>query len=150
MTQQARSLGWFQRTMAPLGLRVRRDADGWPYTPGRLGRIEWYCDGLACHGCPVPGVPALAVFTTRRRVPARLSAIPGVRRWQSGEREMRAVFPLGSLPAVAEAIRAYRRPRLSDEQRAARRQRLAVAVKSCQRSSNNPHLRSLKIPHPLP
>jgi hypothetical protein len=130
MTEQAGSLRWFIRTMAPMGLRVRRDAEGWPYTPGRLGRIEWYCDGLTCHGCLVSGVPALAVFTTRPRMHGRIWAIPGVRRWQSGARETRAVFPLGSLPAVAEQIRAYRRPRLTEEQRAARRHRLPVALKT--------------------
>jgi hypothetical protein len=130
MTEQAVALHWFRRTMAPLRLRVKRDPEGWPYTPGRLGRIEWYCDGVACHDCTLPGVPAMAVFTTRPRMHARICAIARVRQWQSGDQEMRAVFPLASLPAVAGTIRAYRRPQLTAEQREARRQRLAIAVKS--------------------
>ena len=31
------------------GHRVKQDAEGWPMIPGRLGRIEWYCDGVHCH-----------------------------------------------------------------------------------------------------
>jgi hypothetical protein len=31
------------------GYRVKQDAEGWPMIPGRLGRIEWYCDGVHCH-----------------------------------------------------------------------------------------------------
>jgi len=96
--------GW----AAPGRLRVLPDAEGWPRIPGRLGQIEWHCDGTDCHGCPAPG-PLLAVFTTRARLHARLLALPGVRRWQRGDQEMRALFPLASLPAVAAVIGARRR-----------------------------------------
>jgi hypothetical protein len=65
--------------------------------PGRLGQIEWYCDGRDCHSCPVPGEPALAVYTDRPRLLPRLWAVPGLRRWQTGDREMRAAFPTEAL-----------------------------------------------------
>jgi hypothetical protein len=57
------------------GYRVKQDAEGWPMIPGRLGRIEWHCDGVHCHGCPMLGRPVLAVYTDRRRVHSRLLAI---------------------------------------------------------------------------
>jgi hypothetical protein len=40
---------------------------------------------------------------------AKLWAIPGVRRWQTGDREMRAVLPTEALTLVAGVIRARRR-----------------------------------------
>lgn len=83
--------------------------------PGRLGQIEWYCDGKDCWSCPLPGQLAFAVYTDRARLFARLWAIPGVRHWQTGEAEMRAVFPPAALPAVAQAIQARRRRILTPE-----------------------------------
>lgn len=65
--------------------------------PGRYGQIEWF-DGVA-----------LAVYTDRPRLFARLWAIPGVRRHQTGDAEMRAVFPPERLASVATVIRARRR-----------------------------------------
>ena len=82
--------------------RVIADAEGWPVIPGRLGRIEDNGDGRLC-----------AVYTDRPRLFAKLWAIPGVRRWQTGDTEMRAVFPHEALPAVATVIRARTRRRLS-------------------------------------
>lgn len=69
------------RTLAvPHRLRVTTDAEGWPIIPGRLGRIEQN------------GGPELAVYTDRPRLFAKVWAIPGVRRHQTGDTEMRALF----------------------------------------------------------
>ena len=108
-TEQAEAFAQLRRLATPARLRVRPDAEGWPIFPGRLGQIQWYCNGQDCHGCPLPGELALAVYTDRPRLFPKLWAIPGVRRWQTGDREMRAVFPLEALTLVAWVIRAQRR-----------------------------------------
>ncbi|MGH7340894.1 MAG: hypothetical protein ACREKH_10435 [Candidatus Rokuibacteriota bacterium] len=76
---------------------MRLDVESFPVIPGRYGQIEWF-DGAD-----------LAVHTDRRRLFARLWAIPGVRRHQTGDTEMRAVFPPDALLRVAAVIRARRR-----------------------------------------
>jgi hypothetical protein len=81
----------------PHRLRVRLDGEGFPVIPARYGQIEWF-DGAD-----------LAVYTTRPRLFARIWAIPGVRRHQTGDTEMRAVFPPSALTHVALVIRARRR-----------------------------------------
>jgi hypothetical protein len=81
----------------PYRFRVRLDVEGFPVIPGRYGQIEWF-DGTD-----------LAVYTARRRLFSRLWAIAGVRRHQTGDREMRAVFPPEALDRVAAAIGARRR-----------------------------------------
>ena len=87
----------------PFRYRVVRDAEGLPVIPGRLGQIEPH-DGQA-----------LAVYTTRPRVFARLWAVPGVRRWQVGDHEVRGLLAPDALPAVATLIRARRRRTLTPE-----------------------------------
>jgi hypothetical protein len=82
-------------------LRVMHDAEGWPIVPGRLGQIEYY-DGQK-----------LAVFTHRARVHARIFAIPETERHQTGDQELRALFPPTALPEVAKAILARRKRRPS-------------------------------------
>jgi hypothetical protein len=82
---------------APLRLRVVADPEGWPMIPGRYGRIEYF-DGQD-----------LAVYTDRPRLFEKLWAVPGVRRWQTGDHEMRAVFPPEALEQVAGVIQARRR-----------------------------------------
>jgi hypothetical protein len=47
------------------------------------------------------GDPPEPVYSDRPRVFAKLWAIPGVRRWQVGDQEMRAVFPPETLEQVA-------------------------------------------------
>jgi hypothetical protein len=81
----------------PHRLRVRLDVEGFPVIPGRYGQIEWF-DGAD-----------LAVYTDRPRLFARLWAIPGVRRHQTGDTEIRAIFPPAAMVAVAAVIRARRR-----------------------------------------
>jgi hypothetical protein len=87
----------------PFRYRVVRDAEGLPIIPGRLGQIEPH-DGQS-----------LAVYSTRPRVFAKLWAGPGVRRWQTGSREMRALFPPERLVEVATGIGARRKRRLTSE-----------------------------------
>ncbi len=113
-TEQAEAFAQLRTLAAASRLRVRPDAEGWPVIPGRLGQIDWYCNGQDCHSCPLAGEPALAVYTNRPRLFPKLWAIPGVRRWQTGDREMRAVFP-EALASVAAVIRARRRRGLSPE-----------------------------------
>jgi hypothetical protein len=99
-----------RRLAKPLRLRVIPDSEGFPVVPGRYGHIEWYCDGADCHSCQLPGKLALAVHSARPRMFDKLLAIPGVRRWQTGDQEMRAVFEApGPLAEVARVIGARRR-----------------------------------------
>lgn len=83
--------------------RVQLDVEGFPLIPGRYGQIEWF-DG-----------EDLAVYTNRPRLFAKLWAIPGVRRHQTGDTEMRAVFPPEALEQVAAVIKARHRRTLSTE-----------------------------------
>jgi hypothetical protein len=78
---------------------VGRDSEGLPLIPGRRGELEWF-DGVV-----------LAVHTDRVRMIPRILGIPGVRSWQRGDRELRALFPVELLPTVATMIGARRRRR---------------------------------------
>ena len=97
-TEQLRALA------GPHRFRVAFDAEGFPVIPGRYGQIEWF-DGND-----------LAVYTDRPRLFARLWAIPGVRRHQTGDTEMRAVFAPEAFLQVAHFIKARRRRTLSPEE----------------------------------
>jgi hypothetical protein len=72
--------------------------------PRALGQIEWF-DGTD-----------LAVYTDRPRLFARLWAMPGVRRHQTGDVVMRAGFATVALHQVARVIKARRRRTLSPEE----------------------------------
>jgi len=89
--QQPRALAKTQR------FRLRADAEGFPSIPGRYGQIEWF-DGQC-----------LAVHSKRRRLFEKRWAIPGVKRHQTGDVEMRSVLPLEALEHIAMVIRARRR-----------------------------------------
>src|SRR5947199_810520 len=94
------------RTVAkPYRFRVQADTEGFPIIPGRHGQIEWYCDGVNCSSCALPGQLALAVYTNHRRLFEKLCAIPGVKRHQTGDAESRAVFPPEALAQVAAVLR---------------------------------------------
>src|SRR5437899_4384508 len=69
---------------SPHRFRVVADPEGFPIIPGRYGQIEWYCDGVQCWSCALPGQFALAVHTNRRRLFERLWAIPAVNPHQTG------------------------------------------------------------------
>jgi hypothetical protein len=85
---------------APFRYRGAQDAEGWPVIPGRYGRLEYHDE------------TALAVYSTRPRVFARLWAVAGVRRWQVGDQEVRGLVrglvPFARLPDVATLIHVYR------------------------------------------
>lgn len=83
--------------VAAARFRVVPDGEGWQIIPGRYGRTEYHDD------------LDLAVFTDRPRLFARLRAVPGVRRHQTGDTEARMLFPPEALPQVAQLIGARRR-----------------------------------------
>jgi hypothetical protein len=85
----------------PFHFRVQLDSEGSPMIPGRYGQIEWF------------DAEDLAVYSDRPRLFDKLWAIPGVRRHQTGDKEMRAVFPPEALDQVAAVIKARRRRTLS-------------------------------------
>ena len=86
----------FRTWARPLRYRVTQDAEGFPVIPGRYGCIEWF------------DRRDLAVYCDRPRLFAKLWAIPGVHRHQTGDQEMRALFPPEALEQVAGVIRAKR------------------------------------------
>jgi hypothetical protein len=98
--EQRAAFSQFRTLAAPQRFRVRPDAEGFPVIPGRYGRIEW----------AEPKGRELAVYCTRPRLFQKLWAIPSVRRYQTGDREMRAKFPPHALGQVAAVIRASRKP----------------------------------------
>lgn len=96
-TEQRGAFAELRAIAEPHRLRVRADAEGFPVIPGRLGQVEW------------TGGPNLAVYCNRPRLFQKLWAIPGVRRHQTGDTEMRAVFLPEAIEQVAAVIRARRR-----------------------------------------
>lgn len=115
-SEQQRAMEHFRALARPYRFRVQADAEGFPVIPGRYGQIEWHCDGVNCHSCALPGQFALAVYSDRPRVFPTLWAIPGVRRHQTGDSEMRAVFPPEGLERVAAVIKTRRRRTLASEE----------------------------------
>ena len=109
LSAQQRAVEQLRAVAKPYRFRVQADAEGFPFIPGRYGRMEWYCDGVNCSSCALPGQLALAVYTDRPRLFEKLWAIPGVRRHQTGDAEMRAVFPVEALAQVAAVIGARQR-----------------------------------------
>jgi hypothetical protein len=101
---QQRAVEHIRALAKPRRLRVQLDLEGFPMIPGRYGRIEWFDD------------KDVAVYTDRPRLFAKLWAILGIRRHQSGDTEMRAVFPPEALDQVARVIQARRRRTLSPEE----------------------------------
>ena len=103
---------------SPHRFRVVADPEGFPIIPGRYGQIECY----RCDGVPVPGrvhCQASSSWRSTPIVPAsfeKLWAIPGVKRYQTGAAEMRAVFPPEALEQVAAAIKARHRRALSTDE----------------------------------
>lgn len=102
----------------PFRFRVIPDPEGFPIIPGRNGQIEWFCDGVACFSCPLPGRVALAAYCHTPGMFWILFRVPGVIKHQIGQDEVRVVFPVGALEAVATVIKARRRRVVSPETRA--------------------------------
>ena len=102
---------------SPHRFRVVADPEGFPIIPGRYGQIECCCcDGVQCRARALPGQFVLTVYTDRPRLFEKLWAIPGVKRYQTGTAEMRAVFPPEALEQVAAAIKARHRRALSTDE----------------------------------
>ena len=113
LSTQQRAVEQLRALAKPYRLRVQVDGEGFPLIPGRYGQIEWHCDGVSCWSCPLPGQLALAVYSDRPRLFEKLWAIPGVKRHQTGDTEMRSLFPPEVLEQVAGVIKARRRRSLS-------------------------------------
>jgi hypothetical protein len=94
--RQNAAVDQLRRLARPARYRVSTDSEGFPLIPGHYGRIEWF-DGQQ-----------LAVYSQHPRLFGKIWAIPGVRRHQTGDREMRATFPPEALEQVAAVIRAKR------------------------------------------
>ena len=94
LTEQQRATEQLRELAKPYRLRVQSDVEGFPIIAGRYGQIEWF-DGRD-----------LAVYTNRPRLFAKLWAIPGVRRHQTGDAEMRALFVPEAVEEVARVIQA--------------------------------------------
>ena len=116
LSPQQRAVEQLRALVKPYRFRVQVDAEGLPLIPGRYGRIEWHCDGVNCWSCALPGQVALAVYSDCPRLFEKLWAIPGMRRHQIGDTEMRAVFPPEALEQVAQVIKARRRRTLAPEE----------------------------------
>ena len=95
--EQQRAAEQLSALARPYRFRTQADAEGFPIIPGRYGQIEWF-DG---HD--------LAVYTNRPRLFPKVWSIPGVRRHQAGDSEMRAVFLPEALQEVAGVIQAKRK-----------------------------------------
>jgi hypothetical protein len=104
LSEQQRAAQQLRALAKPYRFRVRADTEGFAIIPGRYGQIEWF-DGRD-----------LAVYTNRPRLFARLWAVPGVRRHQTGDREMRAVFPPEALEQIAATIKGRRRRMLAPDE----------------------------------
>jgi hypothetical protein len=104
LPEQQRTVEQLRTLAKPHRFRIQADAEGFPIIPGRYGQIEWF-DGRE-----------LAVYSDRPRLFAKLWAIPGVRRHQTGDREMRAVFAPEALEYVARVIMARRKRTLAPEE----------------------------------
>ena len=116
MSERQRAVEQLRKVAKPYRFRVQADPEGFPIIPGRHGQIEWYCDGVNCSSCALPGQLALAVHTNHPRLFEKLWAVPGVKRHQTGDTEIRAVFPPEALEQVAQVIKARRRRSLSPEE----------------------------------
>ena len=99
MRRQTSAFTQLRNLARPFRLRVITDTEGYPAIPGRYRRIEWFSDR------------DLTVYSDRPRLFAKIWAIPGVRRHQTGDQEMRAILPPEALEQVAGVIRARRHAR---------------------------------------
>ncbi len=95
--EQAHAFASLRALARPFRFRVVPDPEGFPMMPGRLGQVEYH-DGRE-----------LAVYTDRPRLVGKLWPIPGMRRHQTGDQEMRALFPPEALEQVAGVVRLRRR-----------------------------------------
>src|SRR5262249_29334899 len=83
----------------PRQLRIALDNEGCPFIEGKYGKIE----------SDDPQGRQLAVYCNHRRLFGQLFAVPGVRRHQTGDDEIRAFFPPEAFEQVAGVIRVKRK-----------------------------------------
>ncbi|HXG77511.1 MAG TPA: hypothetical protein VNJ53_13175 [Gaiellaceae bacterium] len=105
--------------------RIRLDAERLPVIPGRRGSVGAH------------DRTTLVVYLRGRRVVRRaLEALPlGWRRHQIGDDEANLLAPLGDLDRAAELVRAYRRRRVSPDQRRRSAERMRAAVERLREAS---------------
>jgi hypothetical protein len=87
-------------------IRIRVDAEGWPLSPGKYGRLEWR--GVEGGAGRDRGSSRLYAYTDRPRLIARLSAVPGVHRHQIGDQEAAfwvAASDYGAIHAAGQLLR---------------------------------------------
>jgi hypothetical protein len=97
--EHRRAFASFRTMVESLRLRVMADVEGFPHTPCRYGKIEYY-DGKQ-----------LAAWTDHLRIIPRLRATANRKGNQVGDREARFVFSVSALPTVAKILRAHYRRR---------------------------------------
>jgi hypothetical protein len=101
----------FRALVAPLRLRVKADAEGFPIALGRYGHLEWYDAGQ------------VAIHSQTMRMLAKLTRIPGIRRHQLGDHEFRLLLAVedahdrAALGAIARLLRVRTRRALSERQK---------------------------------
>ena len=77
---QGAAFARFRSLLGSLRLRVLADPEGWPIVPGRHGQLEWHDEHT------------VAVYSAKIRMLARLAQLPGLRRHQIGDHEVRLLL----------------------------------------------------------
>lgn len=98
--EQRLARAWLRRQVERTGVRYRvlDDAEGWPIVPGRYGRVEYHHPD------------SLAVFSdSSAQIRRKILVLPGVRRHQVGDTELRVLIPLERLSDACRLIKARRR-----------------------------------------
>jgi hypothetical protein len=103
----------FRALVAPLRLRVKADAKGFPIAPGRYCHLEWYDPGQ------------IAIYSRTMRMLTKLTKVLGVRRHrhQVGDQEFRLLLAVdnvhdrAALGAIARLLRVRTRRVLSERQK---------------------------------
>jgi hypothetical protein len=85
-----------------VGGRRRRLADG----SGRYGRLEWR--GVEAGEGPAHGIRRVYAYTPRGRTIARLLAVAGVNRWQTGDDEAAVWIAAEAVAALRTVARLFR------------------------------------------
>jgi hypothetical protein len=97
LSEQQRATQQLRALAKPYRFRVQADVEGFPIIPGRYGQIEWF-DGRE-----------LAVYCDHPKLFRKVWAIANVWRHQTGDDEMRAVFPPEAMERAAAVIGARRK-----------------------------------------
>jgi len=110
-SEQRLAFTTFRAAVAPLRLRVKPDPEGFPIAPGRYGQLEWHDAGQ------------VAIQSQTMQMLAKLLKIPGVRRYQIGDHEVRLLLAVDrvhdspALGAIARLLRVRTRRVLSERQK---------------------------------